>query len=233
MSLLDLLFPKHCVGCRKIGGYLCDTCFSYISFIETGVCVVCQRAAIGGLTHPACKTKYTIDGVFSSVIYKGVVKKLIYNFKYAPFLTDLRSLLVELFYEGIIQKEEFLKNLENESIFIPVPLHASKLRKRGYNQASLLALGLCEKLQETQVIDCLMRSKNTQTQISLTQAKRLDNVKDAFSLKKEHFLTTRNYNHVFLVDDVLTSGATLREAAKVLKRAGVKKVWGITLAHGQ
>jgi len=66
------------------------------------VCTVCQKQAIGGLTHPVCKTKYCIDGVFPSLVYKGVVKKLVYVFKYPLYLTDLQTQLIDLFYEGII-----------------------------------------------------------------------------------------------------------------------------------
>lgn len=69
------------------------------------VCTVCQRQAMGGLTDPVCKTRYSIDGVFPSLVYKGVVKNLVYVFKYPPSLTDMQTQLVDLFYEGIIQNE--------------------------------------------------------------------------------------------------------------------------------
>jgi len=78
----------------------------------------------------------------------------------------------------------------------------------------------------------LERVKKTKTQVGLTQTERQENIKDAFVLKKQVVLPFKNQKQVFLVDDVSTSGATLREAAKVLKKAGVAKVWGITLAHG-
>jgi ComF family protein len=103
------------------------------------------------------------------------------------------------------------------------------MKWRGYNQSALLAQGMGKKLS-VDVLDCLKRIKKTQTQVGLSQAKRLENMKDAFVLKKS--FTAEKYEQVFLVDDVVTSGATLREAAKVFKKAGVEKVWGITLAHG-
>lgn len=232
MSLLDFLFPKRCVQCKKTGAYICTNCFSYITFTDVIVCVVCQRPAIGGLTHPVCKTKYGVDGVFPSLVYVGIVKKLVYMFKYPPYLSDLRSTLTELFYEGIIQKEQFYKQLEIPSVFVPVPLHSSKIRKRGYNQAKKLAEGLSEKF-DIPVMDCVARVKNTKTQVGLTKEERQDNIKDAFAVKKEFIERLKNVQQVFLVDDVATSGATLREAGKVLKKAGVEKVWGVTLAHGQ
>lgn len=197
------------------------------------ICTVCNRQAMGGLTHPVCKKRYTIDGVFPSLVYKGVVKKLVYTFKYPPYLTDMQAQLVDLFYEGIIQKEQFYPLLLQESVFIPIPLHKKKLRKRGYNQAELLAKGLAKKL-DLPVIDCLHRVKETKTQVGLTKEQRQTNIKDAFSLQPEGLRHVQPQGlQVFLVDDVTTSGATMLEAAKVLKKAGVKSVYGLTLAHGE
>lgn len=232
MSLLDIFFPKKCVSCRRFGAYVCAVCFSYISFIEHGTCVVCQRQAIYGVTHPGCKTKYTLDGVFSSVVYTSVVKKLIYTFKYSPHLTDNKQLLIDLFYEGLIQKEAFMHLLSVQTLLMPIPLHTSKQRKRGYNQSFLLARGLSDKFS-LPVSEYLERIKNTKTQVTLSQAERHENIKDAFAMKKQFLSQVQPYKQVMLVDDVVTSGATLKEAAKVLKKAGVEKVWGITLAHGK
>ncbi len=198
--------------------------------MEFSTCVICQRPAIGGRTHPLCQTRYTIDGVFPSLVYQGVVKKLIYNFKYPPYLRDLQPLLLDFFYEGLIQKEAFCSLQSTRSVLVPIPLHSSRMKWRGYNQSMLLAQGMGKNLS-VDVRDCLQRVKKTQTQVGLSQAKRAENMKDAFVLKKG-FIPAK-YTQVFLVDDVVTSGATLREAARVLKKAGVEKVWGITLAHGQ
>jgi len=196
------------------------------------VCTVCQKQAMGGLTHPICRTMYSIDGVFPSLVYKGVVKKLIYVFKYPPYLTDLQSQLIDLFYEGIIQKEQFFSLIQESSIFVPIPLHQGKFRKRGYNQAKLLAEGLAKRF-DAPVLDCLRRVKSTKTQVGLTKEERRKNIEQAFELKKDSLDLIQKYQQVFLIDDVVTSGATLREAAKVLKKTGVAKVWGLTLAHGE
>lgn len=201
-------------------------------FADTMVCTVCQRQAMGGVTHPVCKTRYGIDGVFPSLVYKGVVKKFVYVFKYSPYLRDLQEQLVDLFYEGIIQKEQFFPLLNESFIFIPIPLHARKFRKRGYNQSMLLAQGLAKRFDVT-VVDCLKRIKHTNTQVGLTKEDRQKNIVGAFELKRDVSELIKNYPTIFLIDDVVTSGATLREAAKVLKKAGCKMVWGLTLAHGE
>ncbi|MBA3723959.1 MAG: ComF family protein [Candidatus Levybacteria bacterium] len=232
MSLFDFIFPKQCVQCKKLGTYICPRCFSYISFTDAMVCVICQRQAMGGITHPVCGTRYSIDGVFPSLVYKGIVKKLVYTFKYPPYLTSLQDTLSELFYEGIIQKEYFYPLTATPSIIIPIPLHVKKFRKRGYNQAQLLAEGISKRFGYP-LIDALIRVRETQTQVGLSKELRQKNIKDAFALRSELLDQIANVPQVFLVDDVVTSGSTLREAAKLLKRAGVKKVWGLTLAHGE
>lgn len=230
MDLLNLFFPKKCVGCKKIGGYLCPNCFAKIDFGVSPICGVCSRPAVSGLTHPVCQKRYTIDGVFSSLVYKGITKKLVYQYKFEPYLFSLTPLLGELFYEGLIQQEAFFQARQGKMLLVPIPLHLSRLRKRGYNQASLLAkdIGIRFGIEYCEV---LRRSRLTKTQVGLTQKERQENMKDAFSCDSVKDSLIKGIT-VFLVDDVLTSGATLNEAAKVLKRRGAGKVYGLTLAHG-
>lgn len=231
MSLLDFIFPKYCVNCKKLGSYLCANCLTYISFDTEEICVVCNRSAINGLTHPGCFYKYTIDGVFSAIAYKGAAKKLIYNFKYNPFLSDLKNVLVDLFYENLIQKEEFYRICKNNKplILTPIPLHNSKLRSRGYNQAEILATALSKKLGFP-MFKLLKRVKQTPSLAGLTQKTRKENIKGAFEVEKDKEGILKNAA-VFLVDDIFTTGATLNEAAKTLKKSGAKAVYGLALAR--
>lgn len=180
-------------------------------------------------THPVCRGRYTIDGACASLVYNGIVKKLVYQFKYNPYLTDLAPTLGELLYEGIIQKPMFQKAIETKPVFVPVPLYSKKLRKRGYNQAELLAKFLAKQVQ-LPVASLLERTKKTHTQVGLNKTERKANIAGAFQVNKK---VKQPPSAVLLIDDVLTTGSTLSEAASVLKRAGVKKVWGITLAQGQ
>lgn len=232
MSLLDLIFPKYCINCKKIGDYLCANCFSFLSFNDFELCLNCNKPSIDGLTHPYCKGKYIIDGAFSALAYKGVVKKLIYNFKYEPkFVSDLNSILVDLFYEALIQKERFAEICElfkNDLILVPVPLYSSKFKKRGYNQSELLAKGLSKRFR-IPLFSVFERTKNTKTQVGLKKEERRENIKGAFELS--FGISISKYPNILLVDDVLTTGSTLLEAANILKRNGAKGVWGITLAR--
>lgn len=234
MDLLDVIFPKYCVNCRKLGDYLCSDCFTFLSFDVEKICAACNLASFNGFTHPKCKGKYAIDGVFSSISYKGVAKKLIVKFKYDPYLTGLKTVLSDLFYEGIIQKEEFDKVLDSPpaggSILVPIPLFASRERKRGYNHAEILAKGLSAKLG-IPTVKILKRIRNTKPQANLKREERLKNLKDAFVLDPK-FEKEIKYKQIFLVDDVFTTGSTLLETGKILKKNGAKSVWGLTLARG-
>lgn len=262
MAILDILFPQHCVGCRKLGSYICENCFANISFDTNSICLVCGRPSIDGMTHPKCRSKFIIDGSFCAINYKGVVKKLVYTFKYKPYVTDLKDMLSDLFYESLIQKELFIKALAFKPILVPVPLTLSRLKNRGYNQAELLARGLSEKFSLPDV-NILERVKATKPQFGLKREERIKNISGAFGINKgvKNFVilseseeSPRNVgsnksrdpssrqrrtqddkleHSAFLVDDILTTGATLSEAAKILKKNGFAKVWGVSLTRDQ
>ena len=113
-------------------------------------------------------------------------------------------------------------------IFVPVPLFSSKLKKRGYNQSEILAKELSKKFK-IPFQNILERTRNTKTQVGLSNIDRKLNIKNAFSFNNQKSVISNQ--SIFLVDDVVTTGSTLKEAAKVLKRNGVKRVIGLTLAR--
>lgn len=228
MGLLDFLFPKYCVNCRKVGDYICSDCFSYVSFAPGSKCLVCDRACFNGYTHPNCVSKYTIDGAFSSVEYKGVIKKLVYSFKYKPYVSDLQKIIASLLTEGLIQNEYFYGVLQKypDIAIVPIPLHSSKLKSRGYNQSEILACLLGKQLNVS-VQNMLTRGKKTTPQFGLKREERFKNMEEAFEIKAVQAVRDKT---ILLVDDVLTTGATLSAAARILKKSGAKKVFGITLA---
>jgi competence protein ComFC len=231
MGLLDILFPKYCVQCKKFGEYICADCFSRLSFTVEHICLVCNKPAIDGRTHPVCLGKYTIDGAFASVTYTGVVKKLVYQFKYKPFIQDLQHTLSDLLYEGIIQQEQFHRLLQKDPVLIPIPLHPEKERQRGYNQARLLADNLGKRLNLA-TISVLKRIKKTHIQADLPREKRQENMHDAFTYERNAQIEVSGRT-ILLLDDIITTGSTMMEACKVLKKNGAKTVWGIALAHGK
>jgi ComF family protein len=231
VNLLDFLFPKKCVGCGKFGDYICFSCFTKLSTSVAPRCLICGKNSFDGMTHPICIGKYTIDGYFASLNYKGIVKKLLYQFKYQPYLTDLHTTLTDLLHDALIQDELFANILAKQPLLIPIPLSKSKLRKRGYNQSEMLAKNLGKRL-DLPVQNLLIRIKETKPQYGLKREDRIMNMEDAFSIAYgiSHIAYGKNRN-VFLVDDVLTTGSTLLEAAKILKKNGFGKVYGVVLAQ--
>lgn len=252
MGILDLFYPKRCVACKKIGSYLCDDCFSYLSFETKSICLICNRPSFNGLTHPGCRRAFLIDGLFSSIPYNKTAQKLIYNFKYKPYLTDIKKVLSDLFYEGLIQNENFMREISplhqggskarpwsldknrftpsgiKEWVLVPIPLYKTKLKKRGYNQSEILSQELAKRFSFP-IQNLLKRTKNTKAQFGLNRKEREKNIKNAFILKSS--IINLKSKNVLLIDDLATTGSTLSEAANVLKRNGVKRVIGLTLAR--
>lgn len=210
MGLLDFIFPKKCVSCKKYGSYLCVNCFTYISFNPRQKCLVCNKPSFNNLTHKICFKKNTINGCFSALSYNKTTQRLISNFKQKPFLLDLKTVLSELFYESIIQNEIFNKELQRKDwILVPVPVSPQIYRKRGYNHAEILANNLSGSLK-IKTFNILGKSKNK------------------VFMKKGFEINNMN---IFLIDDVVKTGFTLKQATRVLKTSGAKRVFGLILAR--
>lgn len=157
------------------------------------------------------------------------MRKLIYQFKYKPFVSSLSLAISELFYENLIQKEVFMTILNKSTpLFTSIPLYPSKERTRGYNHAAILAQRLSKQFAIPQK-SLLKRVKNTTSQFKLKRDERLENMKGAFELTTpiEHYSNLT----IFLVDDIVTTGSTFLEAAKTLKKQGIKEVYGLAFAR--
>jgi len=202
-------------------------------------CPVCEKPAIDGMTHPGCHTKYALDGLMSFFRYDNVVKKATKQIKYR-YVTDIVSELIN-FIPGssfsIFQKLR-TKNYELRTMYlVPIPLHPSRFRFRGFNQAEVIAQALRKRLNIPVKTNMLIRTKKTTPQVEMKDRdKRLANMKDVFEVKKQtmnnyELRTTNQELNIILVDDVFTTGATLRSAASVFKHHGAKFVWGVTLAQ--
>lgn len=227
-----------------MGEYLCPNCFSSLSFDTKQKCLICGKPSWDALTHPICKTKHAIDGYFSAVSYGRVAKKLLYQFKYKPYLSDLQTVMTDLLYEKLVQSEMFNSLLKENPLLVPIPLSHKKLRQRGYNQSELLAKKL-GALFHCSVVSLLERTKETKPQYGLKREERMENMKGAFSYLSSEQRDSRSkrphpspllkgevsHKVGILVDDVVTTGSTLREAAHVLKRNGFGKVFGVAWAE--
>lgn len=220
--LLDFLFPKRCVSCGAFGKYICNNCFSKIEFVEKPICPICQRQAIGGKTHPKCAGKFRLDGLVVASRYKGPIKFAIRKVKY-KWVYDIENILVD-----ILASQIWKFDLPQNSILVPIPLHKNRKNWRGFNQAEILAKTLAKKFN-VNCSDSLIRIVETKTQVGLDKNERRKNVNGAFKVKENSKVSGKN---IILIDDVYTSGATMMEAAKVLKRAGAKNIWAMAVALG-
>lgn len=212
MTILDFIFPKRCVNCGKIGKYFCAACRAKIRAIAPNerICPMCGRLAFEGITHPRCRTRYGLDGLTSFFHYDGPVKKAIKAIKYR-YVSDLVKEFISLIPSYTIPR----------GVLVPIPLHPSRFRERGFNQSEVLA----EQLHIPMRTDILRRTRATMPQADIREKKkRLDNMKNSF-------ISRETRGNIVLFDDVCTTGATLRNAAGALKRAGANHVWAMTIAH--
>lgn len=228
MLLIDLLFPKFCLGCSHIGSYICNRCFKKLKVINKPTCLYCHKQSYLGLTHPKCLKKLSIDGVLSIYYYDNLLKKIIKNIKYR-----LATIVWEEFWKSIpesdINRLFVYKKIFHEAFIQVVPLSQSKYQSRGFNQAMMIAKYF-KKVLNFPIINILKRSHEALAQAQIkTKKSRLKNVRNVFITTKQIDIKNKT---IILVDDVITTGATLKEACKILKKAGASKVYALTLAKG-
>ncbi len=233
--LADLLFPRVCIDCRKKGAYLCDSCLDAAPRKREHTCPFCTSVLTPfGQTCFSCAPKHSLDGIFAAVSFReaSVIAQSIHIFKYEyvrELATPLGALLAETASKTDLPIPDFL---------VPVPLHTWRNRYRGFNQSSLLAGAFASSfMPELPLVvrdNILVRTRFTLPQAKSHGAKeRKANLKNAFSIRSKNPFVKKSLKNktVWLIDDVATTGATLEECAKTLKKAGVKKVFGIVVAR--
>ena len=211
-SLLDILFPKFCSGCGKEGNYVCNDCSVFIGEAP--------------LIYPG----NSLNGLVSAWEYQGIIKKLLNDIKYKK-VPDIIDCLGEKAFKVIVNDvsrfSDFLSFLFSENVYITyVPMYEKKQKDRGFNQAELIAKKI-GKITGKKVVSLLEKIKETRPQTKLGRKERLTNLKGAFEYRIRE--NTR-FQNLLLVDDIWTTGATMRECCKILKKAGAQKIWGLTLA---
>lgn len=220
---LDSLFPYRCYFCSQEGEPVCNKCLTKLPRLETQQCIVCQKPNFLGLTHEKCKTKYTPEGIISIFPYHEV-SRLIIEGKY-NFIAKIFEILGSEIAEFLLAQG--YTSMFNNFIVTPLPLSSSRLKWRGFNQSSILAnvisakLGL--KFQET-----LVRKKHIKSQKDLPKAERSMNVAGCFAISAGQHPKNQK---ILLVDDVITTGSTLKEAVRTLKERDAGEIWCITVAR--
>ena len=226
-SFLNLIFPKRCVGCSTVGSYFCASCLEVIGFCEIQTCPECRQPSIGGFVHPLCRRPWGAERTLCPFKFEGPIEKAIKALKYGG-VRDLADELADLVLASFADQNI---SFGQEAVILPVPLHPIKRLERGFNQTDLLAQSLGRRLALSVWADLLLRQKETPSQTRLNLEQRATNVRGAFRLSEEspkaRSLRDRD---VIIVDDVFTSGATLRECAQVIKRAGARFVYLLAVA---
>lgn len=231
-AFLDVLFPPLCHLCKvpvPEGGriHLCDPCLGAMTPIVSPLCPICgvPHGTEGGIDHPcgSCILKPPpFDGARGAFLYEGSIRELIHRYKYG-YRVHLRRPLALLAMEHLTP---FVLSVAPH-VIVPVPLHRSRLRERGFNQALLMGSIMARKWNLPLLRDTLRRIRPTAPQVTLSARERTTNVRGAFAVSDPVGIGGRR---VLLLDDVATTGSTVAECARVLKGAGADAVFVATVA---
>lgn len=250
-AVLELLFPRRCPFCHEIvpisGTYICPECRQFVRkyyLIREPVCKRCGKALARMETEycmDCARHKRSFDGGFSLFQYgrrslkpvkgkkpgyeKHCMGESVLRFKYHN-CREYADYYIEEFMQVYGSRLQHL----HADVIIPVPIHPARRRKRGYNQAEILAVKLGEVLDMEVCSDLLVRVKKTKPQKELNDAERLRNLTEAFMISGQ---VPRRYRTVLLVDDIYTTGSTMEACSRKLKEAGVQRIFCISICSGQ
>jgi ComF family protein len=229
--LLDAVFSPQCASCHALvasHGQLCADCWSDASFITAPFCATCDvpfefeqgagTVCLACLEHPPSYRRAR-----APMAYDDIARKLVLSFKHGDRLDPAAAYMRLMMRVG-------QPLLADADLVVPVPLHWSRLLKRRYNQSAILAQLLAKEAGKAYAPEVLIRQRRTPSQASLDRAHRRNNVKGAFVVPVKYGLRVKG-KAVLLVDDVLTTGATVENCAQTLYKAGATTVDVLTLAR--
>ncbi|MBD3244641.1 MAG: hypothetical protein GF335_01470 [Candidatus Moranbacteria bacterium] len=223
----NLIYPIKCFDCKKNHYYFCPDCLKIIPNYLNNRCLFCgvQSLESGDLCIK-CKKLYHLNNIQIFTYYdQEIIKKLIYEMKYNSVFLIARDI-------GIILAKKF-KSLfyKKNCLLVPVPMHKAKIKKRGFNQTYLIAQSISRYHKIPICNDLIIKTKNTLPQMSQRNfLKRQDNLKNAFSLNKEKIQDSKN-KKIILIDDVFTTGTTIKSCAEILNNYGFKNLNALIFAR--
>ena len=203
-NIIDILVPRKCIACGKEGRYICEKCSLFLS------------------EAPSVFMTNGLEELVSAWEYEGLIKKIILKIKYGGMFDAIDELAEKAF-------EIREPYVPEDTTITFVPMFRKKEMQRKFNQAELIAKKVGE-ITGREVLPLLEKIKDTPSQTELNKEERMANVRGSFRLLRS-ILNSDSPKNVLLVDDVWTSGATMQECCRILKRSGVKRVWGFTLAR--
>ncbi|MEM7561488.1 MAG: ComF family protein [Pseudomonadota bacterium] len=221
-SLARLSFPQSCLVCNRLANSsICCNCYEWLPF-NVVACRICAKSQPASQSEKVCGECLVntplAERTISVFRYHPPIIDLIQRMKYAGGFPELKTLATHL-------SDHVSQVIEDvPEVILPVPLHAKKQRQRGYNQSHEICRHVSADLGIPTDRNVLRRVKNTSSQAGLTEIQRTINMRSAFDATNP-----KSYRHVGLVDDVITSGSTVRSAMMALKRSGIKRiqVWSI------
>ncbi len=231
--VLDLLYPRNCIACGGIvsgaGKYLCHSCWQRLPLIGPVACNGCGYPVYGDVVEPGrCLQCRGHESAYSRAralcLMQQDTRTLVHAFKYRE------GLYLQEDVQRLVEQSQHFRRFLVGAVLVPVPLHPTRLRERGFNQSEWLAATFARAAGAADVKSLLVRTRATATQTRLDRAGRDRNVKNAFALH-EKAVVIPNLRYV-IIDDVFTTGATLHACAETLREAGAVAVDVATFAHG-
>jgi len=226
-NFLNILFPEECPMCKRqstdhVTAPICTECWQGILPYQGPGCQKCGRPLVSDYAI-VCEECIVDEPSFKRAasygLYEGTLKKAINLLKYYGIKRLSHPLSDFLLHSGIPKVDAV----------IPVPLHEKRLRHREFNQSALIANHIAKRAGVSLILDCLIKAKDTAHQVGLHSKERRRNIKNAFKIKNHHLIKGKK---ILLIDDVITTGATIRECSRVLAKAGAGDIYVMTLAHG-
>ena len=223
-STVNLVLPTYCMGCGSQGEVLCPACAATLPRLDPPFCDICSDPGIAGVCHPCrLQSRFStanLAGIRSPYLMEGPLRKAVHSFKYRNARAAADCL-------GNLLADYFSDNSVPGDVLIPVPLHRSRLRQRGYNQSELLAKVVGKASGLPVQTGLLTRVLNAPPQAGSPDVnKRRTNTSGAFRCD-----TNIAGLNCIIVDDVCTTGSTLGACAEALTEARASSVWALTLAR--
>lgn len=223
-TVTDFVFPPVCAGCGKVGSLFCETCYQQVQWVGSEVCPRCGQL-VDDWQMMGCwrcaKRPLTTDQLLTAVYFSPPIPQLVHKFKYMGHFA-----LAETLGAMMMQAWQTAVPSITPTAIVPIPLHPKRHQKRGYNQAELLANVVSHALACPLQPQWLRRVRHTSPQVDLNAQQRQQNIQDAFQSDLD--LTGQT---ILLIDDVCTTGATLSDGARALKKQGAINIIGFCLAR--
>lgn len=234
-AILDMLYPVRCPVCSEIvipkGSKICSPCEKKLQLICEPRCKKCSKPIEQDQSEfcSDCERKeYHFEYGYSLWIYDSIMKKSISDFKYR-YKKEYANFYIERI---VIEYGRAIINISPDAL-VPVPIHKSKYRERGYNQAEILADGIGRELNIPVLPHLLIRNKKTLPQKQLSDKERLRNLQEAFTFNEKAIIKhSKRPIKVLLIDDIYTTGSTIEACTNVLIRHGVEQIYFVTLCIG-